>query len=167
MELIKGNMLFILTFLGTFIFALLWGKVYEGPIRWRFSFYRRKNMYYEWKRLGGLLMVVSFGCAGIYKIVCYCLQFQGVPMYYLLFPFVLLLFYYFVLSIGVRSFRIFTVMSIISIMFLFPAVVGVGMIVMQKCFDVYCGRLVILFAVLDVFMGIKNISHWKKGDVMK
>ena len=167
MELIKGNMLFILTFLGTFIFALLWGKVYEGPIRWRVSFYRRKNMYYEWKKLGGLLLVVSIGCTGIYKIVCYCLQFQGVPMYYLLFPFVLLLFCYLVLSIGVRSFRIFTVLSLISMMFLFPAVVGVGMIVRQKCFDVYCGRLVILFVILDIFMGIKSISHWKKGDVMK
>lgn len=165
MEVLKGNLLILITFAGMFAFAVLCGFVYPARLRWRFCFYRKENKRYERKRLGSLWLGCSLFSIIVYKIVITVFQIQSVSFWGYLYPFVAIFFLYLLISFVLKTGSVKNVMLVCVCIFLLPLFVSITALSAGIKLDGYSSLLFVIMLCADLFFGIEHYVHWKKGDI--
>lgn len=165
MELIKGNLLLFITLSAAIGFLILWAKVYDGPFRQEFEFYRRKNMQYEFALMLKLLGPVSIITLAGYYILGYFMGISNFHIGQIIFV-VLTIFstYIFLKSTSIMK-RIAVFVLFIAFFTVAPVLMIVLIYFSRVQFDQYCNWFSLIMAVIDIPALYCTVDYWKKGDL--
>lgn len=164
MELIKGNLLFFLGLAASTAFLWLWSVIYDGRFRQTFSFYRKKNMHYEWKVMGILLGSISLMAIGMYYFICMLFNYPGLPFPHMGFIVLLIFTAYLLISTGNIQNSVLKAVIVLCSFLIIPYILIFCILLCKIQFDRYCVESSIVLALLDMIL-IKNVlRYWKEGD---
>lgn len=164
MDILKGNVLTYLTVVGVLAYAVLYGKVYQGSFREIFCYYRKKNAEYECKIMITLLGTIGMVCVAAYYGLCKFMKYETMGLEVIGFVALsLLTCYLFASSLqGGNATGEIVVLCLCALCI--PILILVGVTVKGIKFDDYCGVSLLFLLVMDIYMWIKKVNYWKKGD---
>lgn len=165
MELLKGNLLLLLTIVSSIAFVAAYAQLCDSPFRMVFEFCRRKNMQYECKIAGLLMLCVSVVCATLYQLFCMLFHYKGVSFLSVVFVLLTLLTFYLLLSNAVLKSGLSVMIVIFSSIFIFDILIFLFIAGPGICFDQYYGYGTLILGLLDILLFFKWLHYWKKGDV--
>ena len=164
MELIKGNLVFFLGLAAAAAFLWLWSVVYNGAFRQTFSFYRKKNMHYEWKVMGILLGSISLAAIVMYYFLCMLLKYQGLPFPHMSFIILLIFTGYLLISTGGIQNNALRAIIVLCSFIIIPYILVVCIMLCKIQFDRYCIESSIALCLLDMILIKDALRYWKEGD---
>lgn len=165
MEIIRENLLIILALISQILFMVIWSHYYDGPFRRMFIHSRKKNVKYEYGLMGSVAAICSIVVCFIYQCICKVMDYQGVSVISIIFPFLVLLTNYLLTNIVALKKNVTQFMILIMLWFNTPIVFLMCVGRYQIGLDFYCGKASLVLAVLDVFLLRKSLLYWKKGDL--
>lgn len=164
-ELLKGNLLVLLTLVYTCVFVVVWGKTYELPFQMVFIHYRKKNALNGYKKAGILIMATAGLCVLSYCVTCACIGYKGVSGGGLLFPMVFISLFYLQIEIPLRRNNILGYFAE-CMLWLIILVAFFGAILQYHMeFDQYCRYIWIGILLVDILLVRATWNHWMKGDL--
>lgn len=165
MELIRGNLLVLVTAVGMYLTLFLLTRLSDGPFERAFSFCREKNRRKERNLAIRLVAGISVGCFVLYYLLCALMKAKAVPILYICFVVSAVCFSY-LATAGLAIKKDAGAMALgISVVFLAPFLIIMGILVRQMTFDSYCGYAAVILFVIDILLERNIRQHWKKGDI--
>ncbi|MGN0154752.1 MAG: hypothetical protein ACI4A3_09885 [Lachnospiraceae bacterium] len=165
MEIIRGNLLVLVTAVGMYLTLFLLTRLSDGPFERAFSFCREKNRKKEQNLAIRLVTGTSVGCIVLYYLLCALLGGKVVPVYNLCFVVLTICFSYLV-TVGLAIKKDTGAMAWgITVVFMAPSLIIMGVLLRQVKFDAYCGYAAVILFVIDILLGRNIRQHWKKGDI--
>lgn len=165
MELLKGNLLLLLTIVSHIAFATAFANLYDGPFRRIFELYRKKNMYYECKIVGSLILGTSIICSIFYQLLCMLFQYKGVSFLSIIFVLLALFTFYLLISYAALKNAVSVVLNILSGMVILATLLIIFIIRLHIHLDQYYGYATLILGLLDILLFPKWLNYWKRGDV--
>lgn len=165
MELLMGNLLVLLVTFGLIGFALLWIKFYDGAFREVFSFYRKRNLRYEWTVVGCLIGLVSVVVIGLYYGMHILCDYKPLPWYSVLFVVMVLLLVYLGLQATSINNSVIFALALSMLVFILPFALSLLVLYQKVLLDQYCLGVTVICLLLNSISFIRLIPHWKKGDM--
>lgn len=165
LEIIRGNMLTILTMISGILFLVAWSHYYEGPFRMVFIYSRKKNIRYEYRMMGIFVVGISVGCICVYQLICKAMNYQAVSVINMVVPFFALFTTYLLTNMAVTRKNVAPLAMLLMIWLCGPIVLMLCMGMYHVRFDSCCGYVLVVLALLDVLLVRKSLSYWKKGDL--
>lgn len=165
LEIIKENMLTILVLISEILFLVVWSHYYDGPFRMVFIYSRKKNIRYEYGLMGIFVAGISVGCILIYQIICKAMNYQGVSVINMVFPFLVLFTTYLLTNTAVVKKNVAQLVMLLMLWFCGPIFLMLCMGMYHIKFDSYCGHVSVVLALLDILLVRSSLLYWKKGDL--
>ena len=166
MEILKENLLVILTLINAIVFMFVWSGTTKGPIRRVFSHMRMKNLIREWTLAGTELIVISFLCTCLYYFLSNSLKLEYQAGFPMLFMVLFAGAFYLLASNEAIKKRVLLVLLVVSLLLVIcPGIVIVCAFAWELSLDLYYLYIGIAFALLDLIGMITAVRYWRKGDL--
>jgi hypothetical protein len=165
MELIRGNLLVFVTFIGASCYLGLWVKFSDAPFERTFSFLREYNRKKEGLLAVKLLAGVGVGSIVLYLLLCLLLKAEMVPLFYLL------------AVVGALGFTYLAVMGQavkkdagamlrgMALITLVPVLCIFSVLIWGMQLDQYCGYVAVVLLLVNLLLACNLRNYWKRGDL--
>ncbi len=166
MELIKGNLLFIIAMVEMAAYMFFFGQYSDTAFVSEFLFYRSELMRREFRLMGKIILIEGILGIGLYYLIEYLLGGNYVSAWYMFYLFLIPFLGHSSLVVAARKNNVGGFVAIISLLSLScPAIVLVCMLWKHLLLDYYCGIFTVILMIVDGMLGKKMIASWKRGDM--
>lgn len=166
MEMLKGNLLLIITWLAESCFLIAWAHSYEGAFERVFDFYRRRNRRTADRQAAKLICGISAAGGALYYAVCMLLKYSGLPVFSVVMIALTLSLQYLLLSGSAVEKDVLKILISLFTVVTAPVIFCIIIIYSNIMLDKYYMHISIVLLALCAIMYIRVSAIWKEGDLI-